>query len=335
MPRGVWSRLHWSWPILVLLLAPAEAPPAPRYGLPRPLARPPQTIRLATYNVQNLFDHHDDPALRGDWDDADLGVSPARARALAATIRAVDADVIALQEVESLAALTWFRDTYLPDAGYDWLASIDGGYYRGVECSVMSRLRITDARVWPDARIDRIDRSGPGWAPLPPERPETLRFQRSPLKVDLRTDEGYELTLLVVHHKSGRDFQWQREAEAVATVALVEQVRGADPSRNVAVVGDFNAAPWDKSLRVYLAAGLIDVMAHRSTRGEEGARYKTHASNRVLDYVLLNSAACRELVVGSAHVFGTPTSGRGQGRPAGYASDHFPVVVDLTPRDRV
>ena len=316
--------------------APAAAGQSPRFGLPEPLPRPPGTIRLATYNVLNLFDHVDDPQLSGEYDDLELAISKERALNLAEAIRAVDADVVALQEVESLEALTWFRDTYLPDAGYRHLVSLDAGYRRGIECSVMSRLEITRQKVWVGASLHDVERRGAGWAAVPPPARRSLTFQRSPLRVDLRTPGGYELTIFCVHHKSGRDFRFQREAEALKIVEIVRAVEQEDPSRNILVMGDFNAAPWDKSLRVYLESGLVDTLAHRTVRGEEGSLYKTHQSNRVLDYILLNSAAHRELWIGSPHVYGTPgPRRRNDPQASGFASDHFPVVIDMVPRDRL
>jgi endonuclease/exonuclease/phosphatase family metal-dependent hydrolase len=327
---------------------PAQAQPVNAYGLPKPLPKSPGGCRVATYNLLNLFDHVDDPALEGDQDDMKLAVTPERATKLAEAIIATDADVVGLQEIESLAALTWFRDTYLPRAGYEHVASIDVGYYRGVECSVLSRFPIRETRTFSDLSLDDVKREGPGWAPPPPAEsgPATgLHFQRSPLMVEVQVDRDYRLTLLIVHHKSGAAFDFQREAEALKTVEIIDSIRSRDPRVNLVVMGDFNAAPWDKSLRVYLQAAMIDTLAHRFVqRAREGTQdearlYKTHESNRVLDYILLDSGAYRELVIGSAHVFGTLTPPPSYDwtkdpHPPGYASDHYPVMIDLRPKDR-
>jgi endonuclease/exonuclease/phosphatase family metal-dependent hydrolase len=314
-----------------------------RFGLAQPRPGAQGSIRVAAYNVLNLFDHVDDPKLQGEHDDIDMATSDDRCRNLAAAIRAADADILALEEVESLECLTWFRDTYLKGMRYEHLASFDAGYYRGVEQSVMSRFPITNAEVWPNLSLDDVRRNGPGFSPVPNQYRRGLTMQRSPLRVDVKVDEDYELTLFIVHHKSGRDFRFQREAEALRTIELVDQVRRQDPSRNIIVLGDFNAAPWDKSFRLYLEAGLIDVMAHRiiprwkEADETEPNLYKTHESDRVLDYILLSSAAHREFVIGSAQVLGTlydpDYDWRTDPYPKGYASDHYPVMIDLIPRD--
>lgn len=321
----------------------STASPDNRFGLSTPRERPAGTIRIATYNILNFFDREDDPGLSGEFDDMKLAATDERAAKLAEAIRAIDADVIALQEVESLGALEWFRDNWLADMGYTHLASIDVGYFRGIECSVMSRFEITQVKVWPDLRIDDELREGPGWTPNR-DSGEPMRFQRSPIMVDVRTDAGYELTLFSIHQKSG-NFRHQREFEALKIMQLVKQREAEDPSRNIVVLGDFNAAPWDKSFRVYLERGMVDTLAHRIIPRwqeddlTEANLYKTHESDRVLDYILLNRAAYREFVPGSAFVYGTlfppaDYNWRTDPHPPGYASDHYPVVIDLIPEDR-
>jgi len=157
---------------------------SPRFGLPAPLPRTPGSVRLAAYNTLNLFDSVDDPTLSGEFDDIKEPTPPERLEALAKAIRKTDADIIALSEVESLQALTWFRDTYLKDAGYAHLASEDVGYYRGVECSVMSRFPIVEKRVWLKENLNAVKREGEGWAAVPADA--DLTFQRSPLMVRCR-----------------------------------------------------------------------------------------------------------------------------------------------------
>ena len=83
----------------------AGEPPAPRLGVDEPLAKAPGTIRVVTYNVENLFDDVDDPSLSGRNEDIDDTKPGAELAALAETIRRLDADVIALQEIESREAL--------------------------------------------------------------------------------------------------------------------------------------------------------------------------------------------------------------------------------------
>jgi endonuclease/exonuclease/phosphatase family metal-dependent hydrolase len=311
-----------------------------RFGLQKPLPRQARAVRLAAYNTLNLFDEVDDPALQGEFDDIKTPTPRERCANLAIAIRAIDADIVALEEVESLEALTWFRDTFLKDAGYTHLASKDAGYYRGVEQSVMSRFPIVDSRVWLNEPLDHVDREGPGWAAIPDDQ-KNIVFQRSPLMVTVKINDDYELTVFAVHHKAGREFNWHREAEALRIVEILGEIQEQSPTRNIIVMGDFNAAPWDKSVRVYLKAGMVDTLNYRiiDKDNPESPLFKTHESDRVLDYILMNSAAYREYIPGSGFVYGTvcPPSNydyEKDPQPVGYASDHYPVVVDILPRDR-
>lgn len=314
-----------------------------KYGMTEAKPQLRGTIRIATYNMLNLFDHVDDPRLQGEHDDIKEPTSDDRCRAIAAAIREVDADIIACQEIESLEALTWFRDTYLKDMGYDYLASKDVGYYRGIECSVMSRFPITRVETYVDRIISDTPRPGPGWSEIPrDERNKRQTYQRSPLRVDIKVSDDYELTVFSIHHKAGR-YRWMREMEAATTVQILNRMMKQDASRNIIVMGDFNAAPWDKSVRLYREAGFVDTHSHRviprwkDFDPTEPNLYKTHESGRVLDYIMCSPAAYREVVPGSAHVVGTlydeDYDWREDPFPRGYAADHYPVVVDITPRD--
>lgn len=317
-----------------------------RFGTTEVPARTPGAFRMATYNVENLFDEHDDPALSGDQDDLPMTKPIEHREALAAAIRAINADVIALQEVESHDALIWFRNLYLSDMGYEHVASIDAGDSRGIENSVLSRYPLSNARVWPGAPLGGVHpatygtRGQPNWF-----AGEPLEFRRSPLAVDLTIPSGteiggvaidapFEMTLFVVHHKSGSGSGYWREAEATKIVALMGEVASVSPGRPIAVLGDFNSVPTDKVLEIYREKGMIDTLAGRSTTDPDRAKHITHASERTIDFVLVNQALAAKIVPGSPFVFGTIVLPRGADYrsvdpPAGYASDHFPVVVDV------
>ncbi len=312
-----------------------------KFGLKEAQPRIDGTIRVCTYNVLNLFDHTNDPTLEGEFDDMGDNPGPtsiARCKELASAIRKVDADILALQEVESLEALNWFNDTFLKDMGYEHVGSLDAGYYRGVEQSVLSRFPIRHIINWPNESLSDLERIGPNWTEVPRGTDE-ITYQRSPLCVTIEAPNDYTLTLFVLHHKAGRNTNWHREYEALKTMEKVHHLMTKNPDANVMVLGDFNAAPWDKSVKVYLEGGLVDTMAHRSTNvqyDEDAPLYKTHTSDRIIDYILLNPAAYREFVPKSAFILGTSAEDynwRSDPIPSGYASDHYPLAIDLVPKE--
>ncbi len=320
-----------------------------RFGITEPPARTPGAIRLATYNVENLFDDQDDPDLSGRYEDIDDTKPEAHLQALADTIRALDADVLALQEIESEAVIRWFRDTYLADLGYEYFASIDAGDERGIEQAVLSRFSIASVTNWPRHPLGGVHPEKWGtrenW-----NAGEPLTFHRSPMRVvvEIPQDtspggapgggaEPYRLTLYVVHAKSGRPGEYWRLAEARGLVNQIRQQLKDEPDANVVVLGDFNAFLGDESVRTFAAAGFGDAVV---PPGQRDPRFTTHESGRRIDHILVNSNLQPELVAGSAFVLGTPSlpegvSYREAWRPDGYASDHFPVAIEIVPVDVV
>ncbi|MEE2973122.1 MAG: endonuclease/exonuclease/phosphatase family protein [Planctomycetota bacterium] len=314
--------------------------PGHRFGRSEPLSRSDGSVRLAAYNVLNLFDPVDDPTLEGRYDDLAMATSADRCRALARAIRAVDADILCLQEVESAEALRWFRDTFLDGMGYDHVASRDVGYYRGVEQSVLSRFPIAEVTVWPDEDLADMEalKRGKGWTR---DGDPPARFQRSPIMVDVEVPgpdggEAYPLTVVVVHHKSGR-YRRQRESEALQIRELLDARLEKEPDLNLAVLGDFNSNPGDKVIEVYKDAGFVNAYEHRWLKtGDTRKLFRTHESNRAIDYIMLHPNLDAEVVDGTFQVVGTLHPGdeydwRKDDPPAGYAADHYPLAIDLRP----
>ncbi|MSR41077.1 MAG: hypothetical protein EXS10_04160 [Phycisphaerales bacterium] len=306
-------------------------------------------LRIAAYNVENLFDPNDDPALSGQYDDINEITSPARCEALAAAIRKLDADVLCLEEVESKSALEWFRDKYLSDLGYDYIASEEVGYYRGVEQSVLSRVPIEKVTTWTAEKIDdmiamctpeRAAKLQGEWA-MPDAGAKPIQyFQRSPLMVDLRTTDGYAFAVMVVHYKAGA-FDHQRELEALQTEVFVAERLKADPQLNLAILGDFNGTPNDMNVKVLRtsALGLRSGYDWRAQKDGPRELYTTHASSRSIDYLLMTPAMAEDVVPDSYFVLGTlhaPSDwdykkAKEIPPPVGYASDHYPISIEILP----
>ncbi|MFM7052794.1 MAG: endonuclease/exonuclease/phosphatase family protein [Planctomycetota bacterium] len=321
------------------------------YGIKDARPKKKGAIRLAAYNVENLFDDKDDPALSGEYDDIEEKTSEARLKAIARTIKELDADVLCLEEVESKECIEWFRDKYLKGMGYDHVASLEAGYYRGVEQSVLSRIPIVDARVYTgeDAVISDMEsrrtaesakRLGGEWAKPEGKMPE--RFQRSPLRVDLRSPDGYEMTVFVVHFKAGADFDHQRELEALQVEQFVEEMLAKNPDANVAVLGDYNGMPNDMNVKALRISddNLVSAFDWRFDTKASRDTYVTHASGRSIDFIVMSPGLAADCVDGSYFVLGTLHAASDWNwrtadqipPPEGYASDHYPVVIEVMPK---
>ncbi len=321
----------------------AKRPPGVYYGFKEAPAKQKGAVRLAAYNVENLFDGEDDPKLSGEVDDLKERTSEDRLQALAKAIKALDADILALEEVESEECLRWFRDTYLKDLGYEHLASKEVGYSRGVEQSILSRFPIESVEVCPDEDLSDVKRDGKGFAekPTKPGAEQGQRFQRSPLIADVRVTPDYLLRVIVVHHKAGGlEFAYQREAEALQVMEWVQAAQAKDEHINLVVLGDFNAQPSHKTAKIYSEGGLVGAYDFRDrSRKDMKDAYTTHASGRPIDYIMASPGLGEDFVNSSFFVLGTMHAGddydwrKGEEPPKGYASDHYPIAIDFTPDD--
>ncbi|MFO0836304.1 MAG: endonuclease/exonuclease/phosphatase family protein [Phycisphaerales bacterium] len=308
-----------------------------RFGT-RATPRKSDVVRIATYNVANLYDDKDDAKLTGQYEDMNSVKPKAELDGVAAAIHAIDADVFVVEELESQEVLTWFRDTYLSDMGYTTAVSLDAGDPRGIEQGVLSRFPVVEPTVWLQMPLKGVHPKGADDAP----EGSPITFHRSPFRVDVIVPAGargnprdYSFTVFAIHAKSGRNSMYWREAEAAGTVQLIQRAAMEDPSRNVVVMGDFNAVQSDASFRTFVSSGLIDLYADR--RPEDPAT-TTHESGRSIDHVLVNAAMMPEVIRDSRFVFGTPARPRGVDyrtypAPKGYGSDHYPVVVDIRPME--
>ncbi|MEI6475061.1 MAG: endonuclease/exonuclease/phosphatase family protein [Planctomycetota bacterium] len=313
------------------------------YGVEKAPEKKDGAIRIAAYNVENFFDGVDDPALQGEYDDIKMTTKPTRVQAIADEIKRLDADILCLEEMESLEALTWFRDTYLKDMGYKYVYSEDVGYYRGVEQACLSRFPIKAHTTFVTEDLTDMDamRDGEGWAGKKPD--QAKKFQRSPLKLEIDVN-GWPVTIYSVHFKAGgKEFDYQRESEALQTIEFVKKDLEANPAANVAVMGDFNATPSMKTPKAFGESGMKGAYDFRANK-DSGTKdlYTTHDSGRAIDYIFMSKGLADDVLPGGFFVMGTmhpasdydwKTDPEKEKVPAGYASDHCPVAVDVMPKD--
>ena len=332
---------------------PKDPPPADtiRFGIKKAPAKTPGAIRITSFNIENLFDDKDDPKLTGTFDDKDSAKPADALKAAADAIKTLDCDILCLQEVESEQAVRWFRDNYLKGLGYEHIASLDAGDPRGIEQAVLSRFPIKNVRTYNHQKLG--GRQPDSWGKEPNrEAGAPFEFKRSPLQVTIEVPntsvadllkkagkpearaEKYELTLYVVHLKSGgRDYEPQRAAEAKGVVDLIGTLTKENPKANVLVLGDFNATLNLDSMKPFDAGKLTNIWADRNPRD---TATMTHTTARCIDHIYYNANIKPELKLDTRFVLGMPARGakddwRTTPPPPGYASDHYPVSIDLVP----
>lgn len=212
-------------------------------------------LTLATWNVADLHHETDEP-LR-DWSVARKDVDYLR---LAATARRLEADVIALQEIGSPAALERIfpsedyhlivSDRYVP--GSEMLSPEERDIFTALAISRAAFPKLPDVRTVPAFSIQHIGISRDGTA-------ESVRPTRSAMQVDFE-HEGRKISFLNVHLKSschqyplrdvedqdslsGRVFRSRFDCRTLkAQLAILENWIEARHAlgHHVVVAGDFN-----------------------------------------------------------------------------------------------
>lgn len=244
------------------------------------------TLRLATFNVENLLTRFDFTGFRNELrQDRTLQLLDIKneavfremevARVVAATddtrqqtalaIADTFADIICLQEVESLHALEAFESNYLfrmVGDGFKRKYLIEGNDSRGIDVAIMMRDRtaageeIEVVEVASHAAVTYQDMHLFSPDIGRSEQPTSRIFRRDCLEVSLKIG-GKPLSLFVVHFKSKGGARGLaapgpqdnpdptypvRRAEAAATRQLIEQRFGKEGVRtaNFAICGDMN-----------------------------------------------------------------------------------------------
>jgi endonuclease/exonuclease/phosphatase family metal-dependent hydrolase len=200
-----------------------------------------RTLRVATVN---LFAHH------GDW--------PARRAALRAGLRALDADLIALQEAVVDGGSDQAADLLGPGYAvvHQTVGLVGDGTHRGA--SVASRLPVRE--------VHEVDLH---------LTPRTGNYSCATVIVEVDAPPPFGRVLMACH---GSSWAWwaerERELQALAAARRIEELVVDDPA-HVVVGGDFNATPDTTSMRFWTGRTSLDgtSVAYRdaweSARGEE------------------------------------------------------------------
>ena len=323
----------------VAVLAPSPRPAAPLVA---------GELRLASLNLQNLFNGDGRgggfPTARGARTPDEYQAQLAR---LVATLSSVDADVVALLELEN--------------DGYDSASSI-AQLVAALDPAGL-RWRMVDAGSGPGDNpirvglVYRADRVTPVGAPVTLEAGPFGPLSRAPLAQAFRAGSGPVFVVVANHFKSkgcrdaaGADLD-QGDGQACFSAtrrasgeALRNWVAG-DPTGSgsdlVAVLGDLNAYAMEDPVRDFIDAGWHDALAR--VDGGKPWTYVYDAQAGRLDHVLLSpalggrlqDAAIWHSSADEAPNVTDPAANSGEHATAPWrASDHDPIIVGLRLRTR-
>ena len=323
--------MRYALVLLVLAGCSAAGPASDRVRdatalLPGYAYPPGDTVRVATYNLEHFVDAFDSPYIGARRESqADVLEVDRRNRLAIQALRALDADVIALQEIEGEGLARALVDSLAPDLGYRFVASADDAdWYMNVV--VLSRLPLGPLTTFADAATPIPGFQDEGG------RPEATDLaNHRMLAVDVYARPGYTFTLVAAHLKAGRsdrDEAWRTGQAGLLHAWLGQRFRDPEAA-NVLFAGDLNATPGTPSFAALLntdrARGpvrFLDPLA-----GTGAFSHPADEPARRLDHVLVSDGAARETVPGSAAV-------RVPIDDARRLSDHLPVVLEVVARDR-
>ncbi|MFC1619298.1 endonuclease/exonuclease/phosphatase family protein [Candidatus Neomarinimicrobiota bacterium] len=294
-------------------------------------------VKIATFNVENLFARY---RFRSNVDPTGLDGFTINQTAFdiydetskqitAKAIRDVDADVIALQEVESLPVLDRFNSRYLGGMDYTHRILVDAFDPRKIDVAVLSKHPIERVKTYRNERNAR----NTAWL-----------FSRDCLVVEIDVN-GKALVLYVNHFKSmmgGRDNTRERREGQVEKVAelITEHWKKGNYKGNFVVLGDFNdyLDPNTSLTALMNHQGLVNV----SERIENADRW-THYwaggnSYSQLDFILLSKGLAEHngnvpetmrkgLPWRAERYSGERFDFVGESSPK--ASDHCPLYMDI------
>lgn len=263
-------------------------------------AAPLPSVRLASWNVHNYFDERDDPYQDEVCSSLEVEL---RTQDLARALGELNADVLALQEVENRRLL----ERLARASGYRYAVLVEGNdNVRGIDVGLLSRKPVVGYRTHRGDTLPYVEGTRRG-----------SRFSRDCLEVHLQLPQP--LVVLVNHFKSqvgrSKSSDKKRRAQAMGVVQIVREVQRFYPGKPLAVMGDLNESLDAWSLEPLTGAGLQDPFLHLSP--EQRYTHIHRKQKESLDHILLRGPL-KALAGGVRHeeIFAQ-------------CSDHYPIWIDL------
>jgi len=301
-------QIEVSSPDQVTIVEKAAETTSPKQAATKATRKFTGKLRVATYNVLNLFDDKDCPYHN------DEGTSPKprhELERLAATIKQLDADVLALQEVENRFYLERFNTAMLADMGYEHVVCFEGNDGRGIDVAVLSRLPVGPVTSYRHLR----------WKD---KRGLDTGFRRDLLRVRIEPPNAKPFDVFTVHLKSkggGDGTEAVRMGEVTAIRSVVDPMLAEDPQALFVVCGDFNDT-WDSNpIKLMRGTGNTAMEAFQDEDPEGCVTYNRGQFRSVIDYIFCSPAMAKRYVTQSMQVLDGSVESSG--------SDHNPVAMDF------
>ena len=290
-------------------------------------------ITVATWNVENFVDAHDNPYIDNSRENSPGESMYGRFDLLVKGLRSLDADVVVLQEIESEAFVMDIAENHLSDMGYEFFTATESpDWFQNVV--LMSRVPLGVVESYADVVTPVEGITAENGDPAA----QSLTNNRI-WRAEVFARPDYAIHVVGAHLKAGRGTRnagWR-----IGQIRLLHErfnnLLATDPNANILVAGDLNSLNNSPELRLLLnhparpapdslTAGTADWNAEFADplHGTDTFTHSSDAPERQLDYILVNEGARPELVPGSAEV-AYPLNESDMIK----LSDHLPVVIQL------
>ena len=329
-------------PVPITDTSPAALKPTFTTGNPRP-ATPPAVggdITVAAFNVLNYFTTFTDenPQARGAANAEEFAIQKSK---IVTAINALDADVVALQEIENSVKLGEAPDEALADlvaglnaaAGsnvWDYVRTPDALHDAAITDFITNAIIFKPAAVKPSGEAKTII-------------DETVwDIAREPIAQTFKF--GKQFVTVVANHlksKSGTDpspqpgqdaFNDERVEEAQSVLAFANSLSEGRKT-DIYLVGDFNSYAKEDPMKVFADAGWSDVLFTKA-RGQYTYTFDGELGS--LDHVIASPSAADKVTRAGVWSINSPEwAGREYWAPAAEAgipyrsSDHDPILVGV------
>jgi endonuclease/exonuclease/phosphatase family metal-dependent hydrolase len=280
------------------------------------------TVRVATYNVENYLDQP--------TESRHFVKSEAAKAKIRESIRAMNPDVLALEEIGTTNALLELRASLKAEGcDYPFWEHVQG-FDTNIHIAVLSKLPI----------IERHPHTNDSFL-LDGRR---FRVSRGFAEVQIQAASNFAFTVIAAHLKSRRpspeaDESEMRLQEAKILRAIVNEHFTRQPDAKLVVLGDFNDAKSSASTKEVIGRGRLKLMDTRpAERNGDNAPNENHRFEprticwthyygledtfARIDYILLSPALEREWLRNETYIPTIPNWGTG--------SDHRPIVAAFT-----
>lgn len=230
-------------------------------------------------------------------------------KAVAAGLKILNGDIVALQEVNDMEDLDNYQKKQLGKDAYPYSFLAEGNDGRGIDVALLSKFPIKKVYSYRDRTF-----------PIP-EQKEPGHFSRDLMEAIVQITPAFPIKIFVTHSKSqigGTKADRQREGEAREIARIIKKHLDADPNALLALAGDFNDEPESPSIKL-LKEGLVPLQdpTVREGMGKEPTHHNEKFGDSRFDYILVSPALMKLYNKGSATVMHTETTHAG--------SDHDPI----------